>query len=363
MKTMGNDRPASTESAVLIPRCFHHAGYLLALATLALAVTGCPKDNGGTSIGAPPPSNATAGNTPGKTLQIALVPKGTTQSYWQTVKAGAEQAGKEENANIIFQGPTEETDIPGQKNILEAQITKKVDAIVMAACDAKALVPTVQKAQAAGIPVITIDSGITPDTSVQFIATDNKKGGAAAADKLSELIGTDGGDVGLIPFIPGAGSSDDRENGFKDELKKYPKLNLASTLYSQSDVNTAQNVTNQMVASHPNLKGIFAANQAGGIGSAQALKLKGLAGKIKLVAYDAGDAEIEALKAGTIQALIVQRPFDMGYKGVKAAVEAIKAGKVKSDTPQMEDTGVTVVTMENFNQPDIQKLLFPLGSH
>lgn len=363
----GKDRPdLDSVSSIPSPRTRRHAswlqraGRLLALAALAFAVTGCPKDTGEASNPGAPQAGTTGGGGSGKTLQIALIPKGTTQSYWQTVKAGAEQAAKEENATIIFQGPTEETDITTQKNLIDAQITNKVDAIVMAACDAKALVPDVQKAQAAGIPVVTIDSGVTPDTSVKFIATDNKKGGAAAADALATLLGPDGGDVGLLPFILGAGSSDDRENGFKDELKKYPKLHLVSTLYSESNVNTAQEKINAMLAANPNLKGIFAANQAGGVGAAQALKLKGLAGKIKLVAYDAGDEEIDALKAGTIQALIVQRPFDMGYKGVKTAVEAIKSHTVKSDTPQMEDTGVTTVTMQNFNQPDIQKLLYPL---
>lgn len=334
---------------------------MAALAFVAVSGLGCPKGESGTSAETPKTANAkpNAADSGGKALQIALIPKGTTSSFWQTVKAGAEKGAGEANATIIFQGPTEETETVKQKDIIEAQITKKVDAIVMAACDAKALVPTVKKAQDAGIPVIMIDSGIDPDTSVKFIATDNKKGGAAAADALAKLIGDAGGEVGLLPFIKGAGSSDDRENGFKEQLAKYPKLKLVITLYSNSDVNKGQEATNAMVTSNPNLKGIFAANQNGGVGAAQALKQKGLAGKVKLVAYDAGDEEIAALKAGTVQALIVQRPFEMGYQGVKAAVEAIKSKTVRSDKPEKVDTGVTVVTMDNFNQTDIQSLLYP----
>ncbi len=278
------------------------------------------------------------------------------------MKAGAEKAGGQYNADIIFQGPTEETDISGQISILDAQIVNHVDAIVLAACNATApgLAAEVKKAQDAGIPVITIDSGIQPDTSVKFIATDNTKGGAAAADAMNTLLGPQGGNVGLLPFIQGAGSSDDRENGFKTELAKYPQLHLVATEYSQSDPSKGQEKVDAMLIAHPDMKGIFAANQGGAVGAAQAIKQKGLAGKVKLVAYDAGDEEIAALKDGIIQALIVQRPFDMGYKGVQTAVEAIKDHKVKSDKPQMEDTGVTVVTMQNFNQPDIQKLLYPL---
>jgi ribose transport system substrate-binding protein len=333
-----------------------------ALALLALTGLGCPKENTGTSPSNGGTPSATSGGGESKRLQIAVIPKGTTHSFWQTVKAGAEKAGDDFNADINFQGPTEETDTPGQKSIIEAQITKRVDAIVMAACDEKALVETVRRAQDAGIPVITIDSGLDPDISLKFVATDNKKGGAAAADALAKLLGDAGGEVGLVPFVKGAGSSEHRESGFKEQLKQHPKLNLVSTLYSNSDVNKAQEVVNAMVTANPNLKGIFAANQAGGVGAAQALKLKGLKGKIKLVAYDAGEEEIAALKEGTIQALIVQRPFEMGYQGVKAAVEAIKAKKVKGDKPEQVDTGVTVVTMENFNEPDIQKLLYPMGA-
>lgn len=333
----------------------------LAVGAFALLSLGCPKEETSPTSGT---SGATqsAQNGEGTKLQIAVIPKGTTASFWQTVKAGAEKAASENNAEITFQGPTEETETVKQKDIIEAQITKRVDAVVMAACDAKALVPTVQKVQEAGIPVIMIDSGIDPDTSVKFIATDNKKGGAAAADALAKLIGDAGGEIGLLPFIKGAGSSDDRENGFKEQLARHPKLKLVTTLYSNSDVNKGQEAVNAMVTANPNLKGIFAANQNGGVGAAQALKQKGLAGKIKLVAYDAGDEEIAGLKAGVIQALIVQRPFEMGYQGVKAAVEAIKTKRVRSDTPEKVDTGVTVVTMENFNQPDIQQLLYPQGA-
>ena len=337
---------------------FQSGKILTLLAIAAVIAAGCGKQETGTNAG---PANSGTGSG-GTKYRIAVIPKGTAQSFWQTVKAGAEKAGSEENAEIIFQGPTDETDISGQINIIDAQIVNHVDAIVLAACNATApsLAAEVKKAQDAGIPVVTIDSGILPDTSIKFIATDNKKGGAAAADALNTLIGPAGGAVGLLPIIQGAGSSDDRENGFKTELAKYPQLHIVATEYSESDAAKAQTKINAMLIAHPEIKGIFAANQGGGIGAAQAIKQKGLAGKVKLVAYDASDEEITALKDGIIQALIVQRPFAMGYEGVKTAVEAIKAHKVKAEKPVVEDTGVTVVTMQNFNQPDIQKLLYPL---
>lgn len=326
----------------------------------AFAGLGCPKGETESPSNAAAPNTAASHTAPtgGSKLKITVIVKGTTHSFWQTVKAGADKAGGELNADIDFLAPSVETDIAGQKNIIDAQITKKVDAIVLAAIDAKGLASSVIKAQDAGIPVVTIDSGIDPDTSVKFVATDNVKGGAAAADALAKML-PEGGEIGVIPFVKGAGSSDDRENGFKEQLKKYPNLKIVSTLYSDSEAGKAQDVTNAMIAANPNLKGIFAANQPGGIGAAQALKQKGLKDKIKIVAYDAGEEEISALKDGIIQALIVQQPFEMGYQGVKVAVDAIKSKTVKSEKAERLDTGVTVITMDNFNQPDVQKLLFP----
>ena len=287
---------------------------------------------------------------------IAVVPKGLVHQFWLTVKAGADRAAKEASAKVIWKGPAKETDVAGQVAILEDMITRRVDAIVMAACDSRALVPTVAKAVERGIPVITIDSGVDSDLPVTFVATDNVAAARAAADALAELIGGKG-KVGLIPFIPGAATSDMRENGFKEQIAQYPEIELVQTLYSQSDAARGMAVTEDMLTLHPDLAGIFAANEPGALGCVRALESRGVAGKVKLVAFDAADSEIEALKRGTIQALIVQNPFTMGYRGVQAALKAIQGEPVEKRV----DTGVSVVTMDNFSEPDIQRVLYPLG--
>jgi len=320
----------------------------LGLALLVLSVAaGCgQQQSGGAGDEAGAPDS-------GK-LRIAVIPKGLSHQFWLTVKAGAEAAAKEFGAEIDWQGPAKETQVAKQISIVEDMVSSGVDAIVMAACDENALVRPVQKAMDAGIPVVTIDSGISSDIAVSFVATDNVEGGKTAARELARLIGEEG-EVGLIPFVPGAATSEQREDGFLEGLKQFPNVKLVQTSYSQSDVAKGMSVTEDMMAGTPDLKGIFAANEPGAIGSAQALKASGKAGKIKLVAFDASNEEIAALKEGSIQALIVQNPYQMGYQGVKAAVDHL-AGK---PVEKRIDTGVTVVTMENFNEPDIQKLLFP----
>jgi len=287
--------------------------------------------------------------------EIAVVPKGLAHQFWLTVRAGAQAAGKEFNADIIWQGPAQEVEIDKQINIIEDLINSKVDALVMAACDENALVGVIKRAVDAKIPVVTIDSGAKSDLPISFVATDNIAGAKAAARELARLVGEEG-EVGLIPFVPGAATSEMRESGFKEGIAEFPNIKLVSTLYSQSDAAISMNVTQDMMTSNPALKGIFVASEPGAIGAAQAVKAAGKAGKVKLVAFDASDQEIAHLQDGTIQALVVQNPFQMGYKGVKAAIDHIEGRPVEKRI----DTGVTVVTMENFNQPEIQKLLYPL---
>jgi len=196
---------------------------------------------------------------------------------------------------------------------------------------------------------------VQSDKPLSFVATDNIAGAKAAAEVLAKLIGEEG-PVGLIPFVQGAATSELREQGFKAGVQLFPKVQLVSTLYCMSDVAKGMDVTQDMLTSHPDMKGIFAANEAGAIGAAQAIKAAGKAGAVKLVAFDASEEELASLKEGVIQALIVQNPFKMGYLGVKAAIDAIHGQPVEKRI----DTGVTVVTMENINTPEIHKLLNPL---
>jgi ribose transport system substrate-binding protein len=290
-------------------------------------------------------------------LRILVSPKGLVHNFWMSVKAGADSAGKTLDVEIIWKGPAMETDIPGQISILEDYINKRVDAIVIAATDSRALIPTLEEASNRGIKVITIDSGVDSDIPLSFVASDNIKAANIAADVLVELIGGRG-QVACIPFIPGAETSIWRETGFKQGLENYPDVDLVAVQYSQADVATAMAVTENILTAWPELDGIFAANESGAIGAAQALIARNLQGKVKLVVFDAAPNEIDALKSGVIQALIVQQPFEMGYQGVKVAVDAINGKQVDKRI----DTGIKVVTLDNIDEPEILKTLNPTGN-
>jgi ribose transport system substrate-binding protein len=288
--------------------------------------------------------------------KILVSPKGLVHNFWVTVKAGADSAGKEFGAEVIWKGPAQETDIAGQIAIVEDYINKKVDAIVLAACDTKALNGLIGRAMDNGIPVITIDSGVDDDRPLSFIATDNIKAAELAADELARLIGYKG-EVALMPHVPGAATTIMREEGFKQGIAKYPGVKLVAVQYSQSDVATAMSVIENILSAQPNLAGIFPTNEAGVLGTVQALTARGKIGQIKVVGFDAAADEITALRNGGVQALIVQDPFKMGYLGVKAALEAM----AKKPIEKRIDTGVYVITAENMETPEMQRVLYPLG--
>ncbi|MBW3624719.1 MAG: ABC transporter substrate-binding protein [Armatimonadetes bacterium] len=327
-----------------------------ALLGVALLLSGCQRPDTTTQTGeAPANANAPATTAGGKTYRIAVIPKGTAHSFWQTVKAGAEAAGAEENAQIIFQGPSKETDISEQVNLVLNQVNSNVDGIVLAATDSEGLVTPVKTAMAKGVPVVTIDSGLSQPVSHAYIATDNVDAGRRAADVLAKELGGKG-KVGVMPFLKGAASSDEREKGFMEGIKKYPNIQVVSTLYNESDPAKALDQTINMLTAHPDLDGIFAANEPGGVGAANALRQRGLAGKVKLVAFDTSEEELRALNEGVIQALVVQNPYKMGYDGVKTVMKVIRKEPI---IEKYQDSGVAVVTKENLNTPEIQKLVNP----
>lgn len=337
----------------MLRTCLRSAKYLVLLPLLLIAAC-APKpapDAAPPTPSAKPEAKADAKAT--GDIKIAVVPKAVTHQFWTTVKAGAEAAAKEGGASIIWKGPDKETDVSGQRAIIEDFVTNKVSAIVMAACDAKALVPTIEKAEAAGVPVITIDSGVDWDKVRSLVATDNVAGAKQGGEKLIELMGGSG-EVGCIPFVKGAASSEDREKGFKQAVEATGgKVKVVSTLYSDSKIETAAKVTDDMLTASPGIKGIFAANEPGVVGAAQAVKAAGKAGKVIIVGFDGAPAEVEQLKAGVVSALVLQDPFKMGLEGVKQALAAIKGGTVEKRV----DTGVFIMTKDNINTPEAQKLL------
>lgn len=285
----------------------------------------------------------------------AVIPKGQAHVFWQTVHAGAAAAAQEAGVDIAWNGPAVETEYARQVAIMDDFINRHVDGIELAPADKEALVPAIHRARQAGIPLAVIDSGVSSEEYTSFVSTDNYGGGVLAARRLAEILGKRG-DVAIIAVLPGAASTTAREQGFKDTLsKEFPQMKIVAFQYGMSDRAKSLAVTEDILTAHPSLNGIFAPNESSSIGAAQALKERGLAGKVKLVAFDSSPSLIEDLRSGVIDSLVLQDPFQIGYQGMKTLLD-VRAG----NTPQKRiDLPPTLVTRDTLNDPKIQKLLNP----
>jgi ribose transport system substrate-binding protein len=284
---------------------------------------------------------------------IAVIPKGVAHFFWQTVHSGAEAAGKEFGVEIMWKGPAQETDYTGQINIVEDAINRRVDGIVLAPSHRDALVPIVERAQREQIPVTIFDSGIGTENYVSYVATDNRQGGVIAAERLAAALGGKGR-VAILGVKAGSVSTDEREQGFQETIKqKYPGIEIVAFQYGEADRTRSLDRATDILTVHTELNGFFASNESSTVGAVQAIKQKGLAGKVVLVGFDSSPNLIDDLKAGAIDSLVLQNPFKIGYEAVKAMV-----AKLDGQQPQrLVDTGVKLLTRDNLETAEMKQLL------
>lgn len=289
----------------------------------------------------------------GKKPVVAVIPKGVSNYFWQGVHKGAEAAGREEGIEILWNGPANENDHSAQVNIVEDAINRRVDGIAIAPSHREALVPVVERAQKAGIPVTIFDSGIGTENYVSYVSTDNVNGGVMAAERLAKKLGGKG-KVAILGLKAGSVSTDERERGFQDTIKKkYPGIEIVAFLFGEADRAKSLDRALDILTAHPDLNGFFASNEPSTVGAAQAIKQQKLTGKVVLVGFDSSPNLLTDLQGGVIDSLVIQNPYRMGYDGVKTL-----AAKMRGQAPPRRiDTGVKIATKENLESPEIQQLL------
>lgn len=325
---------------------FGRLGRLLAL--LALAAAGAAFCYAAVRF-----ADLSGGN--GKPRITVIIKESKSMEFWQVFADGAETAAKEFDADIEVIGPEKETDIDEQIAMMEAAVARKPDAIVLAATDFNRLVPAARQAGDAGIPLIMADSGINSDVPKSFIATDNVAAGEKIGGLMAEELAGRGGKVAIISYVQWTATQLDRERGVRNVLEATPGVEIVGTFYSDGIERKAYEMTLELLKEHPDLKGIVGLNEASSVGPGKALRDAGAAGRVKLVGFDSSIEEVKLLEEGVMQATVVQRPFNMGYLGVKTAVQAVRGEKV----PRVIDTGAVVITKANMYEDENQKLLFP----
>ncbi len=297
---------------------------------------------------------------PGR-LTIAVIPKGTSHVFWQSIHAGALKAGAELGVDIAYRGPLREDDRDSQVAEVENAVGRGVSGIVLAPLDDAALVAPASAAMRQKIPVVVIDSGLKGDDYVSFVATDNVVGGRLGGEKLASLLGGKGRVI-LLRYAEGSDSTTKREEGFLSAMRAQPGIEVVSSnQYAGADVEGAykkgEAILSQLKRPDGSLSidGIFCANESSTFGMLRVLQDNGWAGKVRFVGFDASDSLVKALRDGHLDGLVLQDPVRMGYLGVKTMVDHINGQKVE----RRIDTGVRVVSRADMNSPEAAELLKP----
>jgi ribose transport system substrate-binding protein len=267
---------------------------------------------------------------------------------------GAKAAARSHGINLIFQGNPTQFTAPTQIPILNAAIARHPDAILIAATDKVALVAPIRRAVQAGIPVVLVDTTInTPNIAITSISSDNVAGGVKAAIALARAVGMKG-TVGAMSVQPGISTTDQRKQGFEMQLKHYPNIKYVGTQFDNDQPTIAATKTSAMIARFPALNGIFAMNTNSGIGVTNAARHAGKT--VKLVEFDAEPVQVQALRAGTINALVAQDPYTIGNMGVNLAYQWVTGHR--AGIKKHYGTGEKIITRANVNNPAVKRFLY-----
>ena len=303
------------------------------LTVIAAVVVGCGDDNGG--------GGGASGGGGGKNYKMTLIAGVKGDEFYITMNCGAQEKAKELGVTLDFQGP-DQFDAAQQTPIVDAVAAKSPDAILIAPTDTKALFAPISSA-AQNSKIVLVDTTLEdPSMAVSQIASDNLEGGRTAGQTLLDLIGGKG-KVMVVNVKPGISTTDQRGQGFEEAVKGKSGVEYLGQEYSQDDPAKAAEIVTSTLSKNPDLKGIFAANLFSAEGAASGLRQAGKLGDVKIVGFDAGPKQIQDLKAGIVQALIAQKPADIGAQGVQQAYAAL-TGK---PTKKQIGTGFVSLTKDN----------------
>jgi len=276
------------------------------------------------------------------------------EEFYVTMACGAQEAADELGVILDVQAG-EKWDPAIQTGIVNAIISAAPDALIIAPNDRTAMLPPLQAATDAGIKLVVVDTGLDDFSfTASHIASDNVEGAAAAADTLAELIGEEG-KVLIVGGTPGVTTSEQRTQGFNDAIAQYPNITVLDQQYTvNSGVEEAASQMSAVIAAHPDVAGVFALSLISGEGVAASLQQNDLAGKVKVVAFDAGPGQVEALRNGTLDALVAQKPREIGRLAVEQALLAINGEETTAELRP----GFVSLTADNIDDPENQQWLY-----
>lgn len=322
------------------PRALAVAG----VATMAL-VAGCGGGDSASSGGA-----SSGGG--GAAKKIVYVQGQSGNPFFTSVTCGAKAEAKKLGVQFSYQGGKDYSP-QSQTPVLNGVIASKPDAIVISPMVGKAMVGPLSQAKAQGIDLVFVDTSSQDGLAASFVASDNEQGGRLAAQKLAEQVG-DKGTVLLEGSTPGISSTDARNKGFLEEMKKHPNIQVLTPQYSNGQPSKATSDVSAQLSAHPDLAGIFAVSTQEVEGASAALRNAHKDGAVKLIGFDTAPPILDDVRKGVVQGLVVQEPLTMGAKAVEQAVDAITG---KPTQPEIH-TPFVFLTKDNMDDPSVSKFIY-----
>lgn len=285
---------------------------------------------------------------------IAVVSKGFQHQFWQSVKEGVEKAAEEFDVKVTFEGPEDESQVDKQLEMYRTALDRNPDAIGFAALDSQASTSILEETDERGIPVVAFDSGVDSDIPVTTATTDNYEAAALAAEKMAELIGGSG-QVAAIIHDQTSVTGVQRRDGFVETIESnYPDIEIVDIQYGGGDHLESTDLSKTIMQAHPDLAGIYGANEGSAVGVVNAIREMNKDGDIVVIGFDSGKQQIDAIKDGLMAGAVTQNPVGIGYETVKAAVEALE-GK---ELPKVIDTGFLWYDADNIEDEEIQAAIY-----
>ena len=291
----------------------------------------------------------------GQRHKVVLVAKSTQTEFWLSVFAGAQAAAAEYNVELTTMGPETEEDYETQNQMVAEAVAEGAEALVFSAIDYENNAAAVDAAGQAGVKIVSIDSGVDSDQVGTYIGTDNYAAGRMAAQ--AALEGVEGElVVGLVNYDESTANGQERERGVRDALAESGRARVAASVTTLVEAGRARTDTADLLRNNPEVNMLVAFNEPTSVGAAQAVEELGLSDDVFLVGFDSNVATIEGLQTGSVDALIVQNPYAMGYLGVESAYRLLSG---QGDAPPATvDTSTQVVYRSNLFSLDSQKALF-----
>lgn len=298
-------------------------------------------------------ASGSSGSPEVKGAKLAFIPGVSGDSFYISMECGVREEAKKHGMEVDVQAP-QQFDPSMQTPIVNAAVAKQPAALLIAPTDAKALIPPLVQAQQSDIKIGLVDTTLEDDSlAVTSVSTDNEAGGAAAADALAELVG-EKGKVLVIAFKAGASTSDARQKGFEDQIKNHPDIEYIGAKVNDNDPAKAASIVSAALSANPDLTGVFATNQFAAEGAATGLRQANASGRVKIVGFDAGPVQVEQLEQGAVQALIAQKPYEIGVTAVENVVASMNGDEPESEV----GTNTVTVTKDNITTPEIQEALY-----